>query len=64
MAARIPEDHPNGEALRRRLSIATNRHARGLITDEQFEKARAEHRQMATRKDRKDWQRNPIRWAS
>jgi hypothetical protein len=55
VAARIPVDHPNAEALRRRLSIATQRHERGLISDEQFDQTKAEHRQMATRQDRKDW---------
>lgn len=64
VAARIPEDHPAADTLRRRLSIAKGKHARGLITDEQFEQTKAEHRQMATRKDRKDWQGPAARRAS
>jgi hypothetical protein len=55
VAARIPADHPNGESLRRRLSISKARKRRGLITPEQHEQAQAEHRKMATRQERKDW---------
>ncbi len=55
VAARIPEDHPNREALRRRLSLSKNRLRRNLISPEQHEQTQAQHRQMATRNDRKDW---------
>ena len=56
VAARIPADHPNREALRRRLSISKARQKRGLISPEQHEHAKAQHRQMSTRQERQDWQ--------
>ncbi|UOR06262.1 hypothetical protein MUN82_04000 [Hymenobacter aerilatus] len=64
IAARIPEDHPNRERLRRRLSLAKARAARNLISKEQHEKVQAEHRQMTTRPDRKDWGKKPNRNAA
>ncbi|MBC6606955.1 hypothetical protein H8B13_09010 [Hymenobacter sp. BT188] len=55
IAARIPLDHPNRESLRRRLSISKARKERGLISEAQHQHTQAEHRQMATRQERKDW---------
>lgn len=55
VAARIPADHPNREQLRRRLSMSKARASRGLISPQQHEQTQAEHRQMTTRPDRKDW---------
>jgi hypothetical protein len=43
---RIPEEHPAGEQLRRKLTITKGKAARGLITPEEAERQRQEVRQV------------------
>ncbi|GAA4001976.1 hypothetical protein GCM10022408_11610 [Hymenobacter fastidiosus] len=55
VAQQIPDDHPNAEGIRQKLSITNARVRRGLITPEQAEQQRAEARKATQRKDRPDW---------
>ncbi|MDO7848680.1 hypothetical protein Q5H92_20105 [Hymenobacter sp. M29] len=59
VAQRIPDDHPNAEGLRQKLTITNARARRGLITPEQAAQQRAEARKATERKPRQDWKPGP-----
>ena len=59
VAQQIPADHPNAEALRRKLTITNQKARRGLITPQEAELQRAEVRQATERKPRPDWKASP-----
>ncbi len=59
VAQQIPDDHPNAEGLRQKLSITNAKARRGLITPAQAEQQRAEARKATQRKDRPDWKPGP-----
>jgi hypothetical protein len=56
LARRIPDDHPNAEHLRQRLTIINQKEKRGLLTPEQAEQLRAETTVATHRNARPDWQ--------
>ena len=59
VAQQIPDDHPNAEGLRQKLTITNAKARRGIITPEQAQQQRAEARQATQRKDRPDWKASP-----
>ena len=59
VAQQIPDDHPNAEALRQKLTITNQKARRGLITPQEAEQQRAEVRKAIDRKPRKNWQASP-----
>ena len=59
VAQQIPDDHPNAEGLRQKLTITNQKARRGLITPQEAELQRAEVRQATERKPRKSWQASP-----
>lgn len=59
VAQQIPDNHPNAEGIRQKLTITNQKARRGLITPEQAGQQRAEARQATQRKDRPDWKPSP-----
>ncbi|GAA3923263.1 hypothetical protein [Hymenobacter algoricola] len=59
LARRIPDDHPNAEHIRQRLTIISQKEKRGLLTSEQAEQLRAETTAATHRNPRSDWQPSP-----
>lgn len=56
VAQQIPDDHPNAEGLRQKLTITNAKARRGLITPEQADEQRRQVQQANQRKARANWQ--------
>ncbi|MCR5886691.1 hypothetical protein LRS06_02650 [Hymenobacter sp. J193] len=56
IVCRIPDDHPDAQHLRHKLTIINQKHRRGLLTDAQAELQRHEAQQAIQRQFQPDWQ--------
>ncbi|WP_254846663.1 hypothetical protein [Hymenobacter sp. CRA2] len=54
----IPDDHPNADHLRQRLSLINQKQKRGLLSADKAEQLRAETQAATQRNARFDWQPN------